>query len=114
MLLQLDIPDELRRLNLDLVQSFNKQDSPPYFPHASLLYGDLTMYQAESHIQHVRNTGWISYDGQLNHIHVGDPNALDRHRLSQLRLGDVELWDTNGPVEDWKRLKGAKLSALYT
>ncbi|CEH12843.1 RNA ligase/cyclic nucleotide phosphodiesterase [Ceraceosorus bombacis] len=114
-LLQLDIPETLLRLNLDLAKAFDKPQSAPYFPHASLIYGDMTLDQAESHIAQLRESGWVSTgaNAHASTCSVGDPKVAKEDRLTHLQLVSIELWDTNGPVQDWKRLRSAKIDSLY-
>jgi hypothetical protein len=100
-LLALQEEASLLALNAAMRSALGKQDQPPFFPHASLLYAPLSAAEAEERIEQLRKDGVWSTQG--------DGIEFGSEKLKTLSLGRVELWDTNGQVQEWKCLCGTDL-----
>jgi hypothetical protein len=84
---------------------FSLQEQPEYFPHCSLLYAPLTADDASEQIEDMhRRSVWEKQpsDGKLT---FGSGSI----RMTGITLGRIELWDCNGPVEQWKCLEAVLL-----
>ncbi|KAL9932543.1 hypothetical protein V8E36_008660 [Tilletia maclaganii] len=98
----LDLNSRLRKtFDLDAVQ-------PPFFPHLSLLYGDLDEKQANETIAkfQARNIFRPTSDG----VAIGRPDDGDKaSSVETLQMVNVELWDCSGKPEEWSKLHSLQL-----
>lgn len=83
---------------------FSMQDQADYFPHLSLLYSSLTAAEAEEYIYEMHQQGNFHSSSDDKIILCSESN-----HLSKISLTSIELWNTNGPVEQWKKVKSTML-----
>ena len=88
--------------------AFNAHDQAPYFPHCSLLYGHLTKQQIQQTITALKQGNSAIYQETGTGLAFGP----GKDSISQIELGAVELWNTNGSVAEWKRVNKINLSEL--
>ncbi|KDN39246.1 2, 3 cyclic phosphodiesterase [Tilletiaria anomala UBC 951] len=98
-LIELEQQPALMALNEAMRKAFNKQEQPPYFPHISLLYAGIGGEGAEAEIAWAGEHRLWTKKGQS--IEVGPANA----RVGVATFSKLSLWDTNGPVAQWKKLR---------
>ncbi|PWN51135.1 hypothetical protein IE53DRAFT_379202 [Violaceomyces palustris] len=105
-LISIETQPDLISLNSKMRQAFSSrlasrtQAESPYFPHCSLLYSDIDSSEAERAIRIMES----------NHVFKriepdGDVDLIDFSGITSFEFQAVELWDSNGPVEDWKLLE---------
>ncbi|KAK0531853.1 hypothetical protein OC835_003535 [Tilletia horrida] len=103
---------DLMALNSALRTAFDLITSqPPYFPHLSLLYGDLTPTQIQDTIQTLLDRGIFERHAGDSEgvVLVGDGKEEDEVRVDALELVHVELWDCEGRPEEWKQVHSLTL-----
>ena len=94
---QLQTTPEVVRANSIARQYFpERRSDPPYMPHLSLVYGDFST--------RVKETEMIPKIQQRMHDSSND------NVTSVIRVDAMELWNTNGPVQDWFRVARLPLS----
>ncbi|KAJ3298695.1 hypothetical protein HDU79_008188 [Rhizoclosmatium sp. JEL0117] len=78
---------ELLELNAALRAVYPPPHSEPYWPHLSLVYGDLSAETKQNVIDEIKNNAdWAGIVGSVVEVNV------------------IELWNTEGPVENWKKV----------
>ncbi|KAE8211641.1 hypothetical protein CF327_g4614 [Tilletia walkeri] len=98
--------EELMALNLRLRKAFNLDHSQPaFFPHLSLLYGDLTPEEVRQTIQDLTDEGL--FERKNSGVAIG--TGKDGDKIDELSLVHVELWDNNGKPEEWKQIHSLTL-----
>jgi hypothetical protein len=102
-LLALEKDPQLLSLNDKMRETFSLQDQPEFFPHCSLLYAPLSEEEAKKQILDMQANGVVS--GEQGSILFG----RGKERMGKVTLGAIELWDSNGPVEKWKKLERVEL-----
>ncbi|KAK0560144.1 hypothetical protein OC861_006394 [Tilletia horrida] len=97
--------ESLLGLNSALREEFDLDSTqPPYYPHLSLAYGDLSPEQIQSTIEQLTQEKVFQRTSTGASIGV-EPAA----QLETLHLGTVELWDCEGPPEKWRQIKALTL-----
>ncbi|CAD6886212.1 unnamed protein product [Tilletia controversa] len=98
--------ERLMALNLRLRKAFNLDHSQPaYFPHLSLLYGNLTPEEIQNTIKTLTDEGVIERKDSGVAIGAGK----DGDKFDALLLFSVELWDCEGKPEEWKQVHSLTL-----
>ncbi|UZJ54171.1 hypothetical protein CBS101457_003491 [Exobasidium rhododendri] len=93
----------LLSLNTELRKTFSLQDQPEYFPHCSLLYATLSSEEAQKQIKLMQKSGLVT--GCKGNVAFGS----GKKKMNKVTFGAIELWSSNGPVEEWKRLQRIEL-----
>lgn len=75
----------------------NAEEAGPYFPHCSLIYAHLDERQAREKISAMERDGVFARNPSGRGITIADTDHI--------ALRAVELWDSNGPVENWRKLE---------
>ena len=102
-LLALESRQPLMSFNAQMRKTFSLHAQPDYFAHCSLLYAPLSSEEAKEQIQVMKKEGVFS--GSKAHVSFGK----GVNKMTHITLGAVELWDSNGPVEKWKKLERVEL-----
>lgn len=110
---------------------FHKESQPSYYPHISLLYADIPAEEVRVQIARLEKEGWFervacaasSADGLAverdtegkgeERGREGEGGKRDAVRVrdvgSEVRFDEVQLWDCNGPVAGWRKLRSMSL-----
>lgn len=97
---------------------FGKESQPPYFPHISLLYADIPAEEARRHIARLEKEGWFERVGSAasrvegpkeEHGKGGEEAVRVKDVGGEVSFDEVQLWDCNGPVAGWKKLRSMSL-----
>lgn len=88
-------------MNNLLVDATNSQASRPYMPHVSLLYSDLDAVQAQAVIDHLELSGEFHRNPQFS-----------MQGIKAITFDTIELWNCNGPVEEWARLRSLPIAEV--
>jgi len=100
-LISLESTKPLGTLNDVFKKAFSQDSQPPYFPHLSLLYSDLSGTEAQKIIEVMEQDGTWKEEA---------PGCwFGREKIRDVQFEEIELWDCNGPVGDWKKLNSMKL-----
>jgi hypothetical protein len=91
-------------LNSQMRKAFQLQHQPEYFPHCSLLYADLPSEAVHEQIQEMQRCGTTEITSS-----GGFSFGRQQSKMTSMRLGSIQLWDTNGPVSDWSKIKSVDL-----
>ncbi len=86
-LLALQPVEPLLRLNAAMRDAFALQGQPTYFPHVSLLYGQIDEATTQELIK----------------------RAEESNKLESITFDRLSLWDTNGKVEQWRKLQEMRI-----
>lgn len=95
---------DARRASLDTDQGTKAR--PPYFPHVSLLYADLSVDEAQTEIARMQERGeWSRLAEDLSQ---GEESRIEfrgssSRAIEEVGFGRIELWNCTGPVSEWKR-----------
>ena len=103
-LLPLIPTNSLLALNEAMRKEFNQEHQPTYFPHVSLLYADIGADGAKQQIDRLEHDGWFSPApaSESGASRIGQARA---NTFESINLVTLSLWDTNGPVQDWSKLR---------
>ncbi|PWN20959.1 hypothetical protein BCV69DRAFT_179807 [Microstroma glucosiphilum] len=118
LLLALSLPQRLAELNNIMRHRFKKESQRPYFPHISLLYADIPAEEARGQIARLQKEGWFERVGsaasgagrpQEEQGKGGEEAVRVKDVGSEVSFDEVQLWDCNGPVAGWKKLRSMSL-----
>lgn len=86
------------------------RERPPYFPHISLLYSEISAEEAQQRIDQLKSAGslvTLGHGVQVTNTGFGDDHIQP---LESVRFTRLELWDCNGDVSSWKKLEGMDIA----
>ncbi|SPO36812.1 uncharacterized protein PSFLO_02283 [Pseudozyma flocculosa] len=94
----------LLSLNSHMRTAFDLTSQSPFFPHISLLYSDIGAHEAKRQIDTMEQRGTFS-----RHQTGDGHNAITFAGLSHVEFVAIDLYDCNGPPDQWKRLHSIPL-----
>lgn len=103
-MISLDPTKRLLSLNEAFRKAFDQDHQPEYFPHLSLLYSDLSGEEAQKIIDRMEKDG--VWERKLDQ---GCWFGSKDDRFDKVLLKEVQLWDCNGKVEEWKLLNRMRI-----